>query len=301
MIDLPALAALAAAHPDDLARSVPPLLVGDRVFDTDTAPAIMGVVNLSLDSTYRESVATSHRTAVRKGRVLSAQGADFVDVGAESTGSDHARKTSSDQIAQLVPVVEELSDADILVSVEAYDAAVVAAALGAGARIVNLTGSSDDDAIFDLAAAYDATVLLCHVSGAHARDLDNRGVAADPVPEMREQFVRRIASAREHGVTRLMVDPGTGFGTPSIEGPLDRAVYQGAVLLQSFRLRDLGVPVCQALPHAFHLFEDQFRSAEGLFAVLASLGRCGVFRTHEVAQVRAVINSLAVLRTDLGR
>ena len=57
-----------------------------------------------------------------------------------------------------------------------------------------------------------------------------------------------------------------------------------SVLLNAFRLRSLGVPMCNALPHAFDLFEEQFRTAEGFFAVLAMLGGTGVLRTHEVAQ-----------------
>ena len=67
------------------------------------------------------------------------------------------------------------------------------------------------------------------------------------------------------------------------------------MLLNGFRLRDLGVPICQALPHAFDLFEEQFRTAEGFFAVLAMLGGTGVLRTHEVAQVRAVVASMRTL------
>lgn len=74
--------------------------------------------------------------------------------------------------------------------------------------------------------------------------------------------------------------------------------HQTKVILNSFRLRELGFPICQALPHAFDLFEDQFRTAEGFFAVLASLGGVGVFRTHEVAQVRAVSNAMHILSTN---
>jgi dihydropteroate synthase len=70
------------------------------------------------------------------------------------------------------------------------------------------------------------------------------------------------------------------------------------VLLQTIRLRVLGLPIGHALPHAFDLFEDQFRSAEGLFAVLAHLGGAGVFRTHEVPQVVAVLDALRVLSVD---
>ena len=70
------------------------------------------------------------------------------------------------------------------------------------------------------------------------------------------------------------------------------ARYQAVTLLHSFRLRRLGVPVCHALPHAFDVFEEQFRSAEGFFAVLAHLGGAGMYRTHEVPLVRSVLDAL---------
>ena len=66
----------------------------------------MGCVNLSRDSTYRESIATSTESAIRKGRVLAAQGADLIDVGAESSTAKAARATPQQQIDALVPVVE---------------------------------------------------------------------------------------------------------------------------------------------------------------------------------------------------
>ena len=65
------------------------------------------------------------------------------------------------------------------------------------------------------------------------------------------------------------------------------------MLLHSFRLRSL-VPSCQIIPHAFDVFQEGFRSAEGVFAVLAFLGRVGILRVHEVARVRA---SLELMRT----
>jgi dihydropteroate synthase len=88
-----------------------------------------------------------------------------------------------------------------------------------------------------------------------------------------------------------------GFYYGNLVDPLTRVQHQTKVILNSFRLRELGFPICQALPHAFDLFEDQFRTAEGFFAVLAGLGGVGVFRTHEVAQVTAVSNAMRLLST----
>jgi dihydropteroate synthase len=67
------------------------------------------------------------------------------------------------------------------------------------------------------------------------------------------------------------------------------------VILNTFRLRRLGFPICNAMPHAFDLFEDQFRTAEGFFTVLGQLGGTTIFRTHEVPQVVAVLEALRTL------
>jgi hypothetical protein len=60
----------------------------------------------------------------------------------------------------------------------------------------------------------------------------------------------------------------------------------------------MGLPVCHALPHAFDFFGEEVRSAEGFFAVLATLGRTGLYRTHEVPRVRAVLDVLAAIRPE---
>src|SRR5262252_3810737 len=94
--------------------------IAGRTFSFNSRPAIMGVINLSADSWYRESVCLTTEAAVRRGRVLSAQGAALVDVGAESTLAQAARVDDVAQNSKLLPVVRELRAANILVSVETY-------------------------------------------------------------------------------------------------------------------------------------------------------------------------------------
>lgn len=303
MISLRTLAALVEEHGDDLDRAVAPFQVGGRRLDTDAEPALMGIVNLSRDSWYRESVANSREHAVRRGRTLAAQGADFVDVGAESSDASTERVAAQQQADQLVPVIEELAAAGVATSVESYHPSTVEACLKAGSSVVNLSGSADDEEMFGLAAAYGASVVLCHIVGTHARDLADpaEAVDPDPFPAMLEQFERRLAHAHELGVPSVAIDPGIGFGFSWLPDPVERARYQTAVLLQTFRLRRLGAPVCHALPSAMDLFGEEVRTAEGFFAVLASLGQTGIYRTHEVPRVKAVLDAVRDLPTDLPR
>lgn len=295
MISLSALVELADTYRAELGLPVAPLLVGDQVFDLDARPAVMGCVNLSRDSTYRESIATSTASAIRKGRVLAAQGADFVDLGAESSTARAARIGAQQQIASLVPVIEELSADGIIVSAETYDPVVVRACLEAGAQILNFTGSADEDAVFELAAQFRATVVLCHVRGDNVRDITDATLDADALPGLIEYFDARVQLARRRGVDRIVIDPGMGFYYRNLVDPRTRLDHQTKVILNTFRLRRLGLPICHAMPHAFDLFEDQFRTAEGFFTVLGFLGGTGVFRTHEVPNVVAVLRAMTAL------
>ena len=295
MLTLAALVELAGQYHADLDRPVEPLVVGSRTFEVDVRPAVMGTINLSRDSTYRESIATSAESAIRKGRVMAAQGADLVDIGAESSTAKASRVGPNEQIALLVPVIEALTEQGVIVSAETYEPAVVQACLAAGAQILNLTGTAHHDEIYALAAEFGATVVMCYVGGANVRDITNVTVDDDPIPGLLEHFERRLAQARAAGVSSLVIDPGMGFFYGNLVDPMTRARHQSSVLLNTFRLRALGVPICNAMPHAFDIFEDQFRVAEGFFTVLGLLGGTSILRTHEVAQVSAVITAMQML------
>ncbi len=292
MLSLQDLAALATAHSADLAQEVPRIRIGDAVYD---GPVLMGTVNLSRDSTYRESIAISTESALRKSRVLAAEGATVIDIGAESSTAKAARVGAQEQIEALVPVIAPLASEGIVVSTETYEPTVVQAALTAGTQVLNMTGVEHEDAMLDLAAGAGATVVMCFSGGANVREITDLTLEGDPIPDLLAHFEPRLERARTRGVENVIIDPGMGFFYGNLTDPLTRARHQARVLLQCFRLRPLGVPICNALPHAFDLFEEQFRTAEGFYAVLTLLGGTSMLRTHEVAQVRAVVRAMTEL------
>lgn len=296
MISLADLADLARQFEGDLSLPVESLRVGDQEIDVDTTPAIMGCINLSQDSTYRESIATSTRSAIRKGRVLAAQGAHIVDIGAESSNPHTAQVAAQEQASALMPVVKVLASEGIAVSIETYEPAVARSCLEAGALLLNYSGGpASDGEIFPMLADHQATVILCYIEGENSRDVSAKGIDQDPIPRMLDYFERRVDHARSVGVDRIAIDPGIGFSHERSVAANIRTQYQGRALLNTFRLRRIGLPICHALPHAFGLFEDEFRTAEGFFTVLAHLGGTGIYRTHEVPQIRAILATLREL------
>jgi dihydropteroate synthase len=255
----------------------------------------MGVVNLSPDSWYRESVCLTAEAAVRRSKVLVAQGADIVDVGAESTLAHAARLGDAAHNSRLLPVIKELHAAKILVSVETYSPAVTRACLEAGANILNLTGTDHGDELFRMVAAHDAAIILCYVQGRNVREVGDFDFSAEPIEMMREYFARQIETAQRNGVEKILLDPGLGFYYRNLQDSAVRVRHQMNVFLNTFRLRTLGFPICHALPHAFEFFRDEVRCAEPFFAVLAALGKTDLFRTHEVPRIKAVLDTLKVL------
>ncbi|MFZ0829132.1 MAG: dihydropteroate synthase [Verrucomicrobiia bacterium] len=294
MLKLEQLAELLENHRAAASERVKDFSVGGRPFAFHSQPAIMGVVNLSPDSWYRESVCLTAEAAVQRGKVLREQGADIVDLGAESTLAHAARVEDAAQNSKLIPVIKELRQAGILVSVETYSPAVTRACLAAGANILNLTGTEGSDELYRLVAAHDAAVILCHVQGKNVREVGDFDFSADPVEKMRVHFARQIEIAQRNGVEKIFIDPGLGFYYRNLQDSAVRVRHQMTVFLNSFRLRTLGFPICHALPHAFEFFGDEVRCAEPFFAVLAALGQTNLFRTHEVPRIKAVLDTLKV-------
>ena len=294
MLKLEQLAELLEKNRAAASARVKEFSIGGRKLNFNSQPAIMGVVNLSPDSWYRESVCLSAEAAIQRGKILTAQGADIIDLGAESTLAQAARVKDAAQKSKLIPVVKKLRTAKIPVSVETYSPNVAQAALEAGANALNLTGTAGSKEIFRMAAAHDAAVIICFVQGKNVREVGDFDLSADPVEMMRGYFSRQIEIAQRSGVKKILLDPGLGFYYRNLQDSAVRVRHQMNIFLNTFRLRELGFPVCHALPHAFEFFGDEVRCAEPFFAVLAALGKTDLFRTHEVPRVKAVLETLNV-------
>jgi dihydropteroate synthase len=294
MLRLEDMAELARAHSDSLDARVAAFEVCGRRFDGNARPELMGVINLSADSWYRESVSLSADAAIRRGRILAAHGAAILDIGAESSLEHAERVEEARQNSRLLPVVRELASDGHVVSVETYHPEVTRACFEAGARVLNLTGNVRTPEMFRMVADHGGAVILCHVQGANVREVGDFDFGADPAAMLYEHFARQLETAAANGVTRAWIDPGLGFYYRNLGDSGTRIRHQMRVFLNTFRLRSLGFPTCHALPHAFECFEEDVRSAEPFFAVLAALGRTDLLRTHEVPRVRAVLRTMGL-------
>ncbi|MDY7003420.1 MAG: dihydropteroate synthase [Cyanobacteriota bacterium] len=297
MLNIEDLYTIHEQHKDAIKAKVEEFSIGNKQFNFNTEKAILGVINLSNDSWYRESVCLSAETAIRRGMVLKAQGADIVDIGAESTLEKAERVEDIRQKSQILPVLKSLNQAGVLTSIETYYPEVATECLKAGANIINLTGPEKSSEIYQAVSEFNAGVIICYVQGKNVREVGDFDFGDDPTDLMYEYFAKEIEIATKYGVRKIFIDPGLGFYYKNLQDSSLRIGYQMRTFLNTFRLRKLGFPVCHALPHAFEFFGEEVRSAEPFFAVLAALGKTDLLRTHEVPKIRAVLDTLGLFQS----
>lgn len=289
MLDYQVLSPLLDKYRSVLGKPVRTFTLGGRLFDFNRYRYLVGVINLSTDSWYRESVCATTEAAIARAEMLDADGADIIDIGAEST-LPHARRADiQQQLDRLLPVVEALKARRLLVSVESYYPDVLEACARLGADIFNLTGTLYSEEIFRLAATYDVAVILCYVQGPTVRQVGDFRFHDDMIAEIARYFRDLTAQAERYGVSKCFLDPGLGFYYNNLQDSRLRVHYQLNTFLHCFRLHEIGYPTFNILPHASEIFlEDERRAAEPFFSVLALLGGTHVIRSHEVRTVHRI-------------
>jgi dihydropteroate synthase len=197
----------------------------------------MGVLNVTPDSFSDGGCFADRESAVAHGLAMAAAGADYVDVGGESTRPGADRVDAAEERRRVVPVVRDLTAAGVRVSVDTTRTEVAAAALGAGAVLVNdISGGLADDGMAALVADAGVPWVLMHWRG-HSREMYARAEYGDVVTEVRAELSARVDAALAAGVAadQLVLDPGLGFAK--------QAAHNWALLAALPQLVALGLPV----------------------------------------------------------
>ena len=175
----------------------------------------MGIINITPDSFSDGGQLATLDAAAERGVRMVGEGADILDIGGESTRPGSDPVDASEEIERVVPVVERMTRAvpDIPVSVDTRKAAVAAAALEAGAAIVNDVSAGADPEMFEVVAGSGAGVVLMHMLG-DPKTMQDDPVYGDVVDDVHAYLDGRIEAAVAAGIhrDRICIDPGIGFG-----------------------------------------------------------------------------------------
>src|SRR5215207_4323973 len=177
------------------------------------SPLVMGVVNVTPDSFSDGGRWFDADAAIAHGVELVADGADVLDVGGESTRPGAARVEPDEELRRGVPVIRELAARGIRVSVDTMRAATAAAAVDAGAEIINdVSAGLADAAMARIAAESGARYVAMHWRG-HSDRMDELAEYRDVAVEVRDELAHRVDALVAAGVAhdRLILDPGLGF------------------------------------------------------------------------------------------
>ncbi|HEV7869945.1 MAG TPA: dihydropteroate synthase [Modestobacter sp.] len=267
---------------------------------------VMGVLNVTPDSFSDGGCFADTASAVAHGLAMHAAGADYVDVGGESTRPGADRVDAGEECRRVVPVVAELVAAGVRVSVDTTRAEVAAAALTAGAELVNdVSGGLADAGMARLVADAGVPWVLMHWRG-HSREMYAAARYGDVVTEVSAELTARVEDVVAAGVApeQLVLDPGLGFAK--------RAEHNWALLAGLERLVALGLPVLVGASRKTFLgrlladTEGATRPAEQRDAatlattvLAAEAGAWGV-RVHDAAASADAVRTVAAVRAVRG-
>jgi dihydropteroate synthase len=258
---------------------------------------LMGVVNVTPDSFSDGGLYLDPEAAIARGEVLAAAGASILDVGGESTRPGAEPVGAATERGRVEPVVAALAGAGHRVSIDTSKASVAAAALDAGARIVNdVTALRGDGEMATLCAERGATVVLMHMRG-EPRTMQRDPTYEDVVAEVKSFLAERLEAALAAGIAeeRIWLDPGIGFGKT--------AEHNLELLRRLGELAALGRPLVVGTSRKSFIGRlDGSAAGERLggtiaSSVLAAAEGAEVLRVHDVAEAS---QALAVAAAILG-
>ena len=198
---------------------------------------IMGILNVTPDSFADGGKHDTYEKAVARGLEMIAEGVDIIDVGGESTRPGADRVTALEEQRRVIPVIENLSQTGIPISIDTMHAQTAELAITAGASIVNdVSGGLADGLMHEVVAEMGCPYILMHWRG-HSKDMNSQAIYGDVVKDVIAELNIQIDAALRSGIAKnnLIIDPGLGFAKD--------AAQNWEILNRIDEITDLGFPV----------------------------------------------------------
>ena len=248
----------------------------------------MGVVNITPDSFSDGGRFLAAEAAIAQAERLIADGADLLDLGAESTRPGAEPVTAEEELARLRPVLQALAGrVDVPLSVDTMKPAVAEECLRLGATILNDITGARDERMLALACAKNATIVLMHMRGT-PRTMQQQTEYNDVVADVANYLAERAAAARAAGIANIIIDPGLGFA---------KTAPQSMELLRRLdELQAIGCPILVGVSRKSFLGaasgckDASARLPETVAAItIAALQGAEYVRVHDVAECRRAL------------
>jgi dihydropteroate synthase len=249
---------------------------------------VMGILNITPDSFADGGKYNDFESAIRRGQEMIAEGVDIIDIGGESTKPGVERITLDEELDRVIPVIRELSQLGIKISIDTMRSEVARKAIDAGASIINdVSGGLADPEMLTTAASLELPYIAMHWRG-HSKDMNSQAVYKDVVSEVIEELQDRITASLDAGIKKdnLIIDPGIGFAKD--------ADHNWTIIDSISTFVDLGYPVLVGASRKRFLGGDNpdLREAATI-ALTQRLSTTGIWaiRVHSVKPHKEVMSA----------
>ncbi len=260
----------------------------DTVLDLAT-PQVMGILNATPDSFYKESRIEQLALSVQKAVEMVAAGAAILDIGGQSTRPGAELVSEAVEIERVVPVIEAIHAAlpQIPISIDTYHAVVAKAALDAGASIVNdISCGNFDENMIDMVVANQAGYIGMHQTGSPAT-LHQIDIRSDIMQDLLDYFNLKKTEFASKGLTNWIIDPGFGFS---------KTIEENFTIVKSLnQLQSIGLPILLGVSRKSSIYKTLgVTAADALngttvLNTVGLLGGANILRVHDVQEAKEAI------------
>lgn len=262
-------------------------------------PLVMGILNYTADSFYKGSRLTSNKNVIDQAIKMADEGADILDIGAQSTRPGSSRISAKEEIEKLIPLVTVLKkETGKLISVDTYHADVAQVAVNAGADIINdISGGNMDDSMIATAGKLHVPYICMHMRGT-PQNMQTLTNYDDILKELLDYFIERIEKCRLAGIHDVIIDPGFGFA---------KTIEQNFFLLRHLRIFKIpGKPILAGISRKSTIYrsldiepEDALNGTTVLNTLALENG-ADILRVHDVKEAVEVVRLFMIYQKSRG-
>jgi dihydropteroate synthase len=252
-------------------------------------PLLMGIINATPDSFYKGHLDEGVEPMILMAEQMLADGADVLDIGGQSTRPGSERISVDEELKRVLPLIEAIHEKipTAIISIDTYHSAVAAAAVAAGASIVNdISAGNMDEAMLDTVASLRVPYVCMHMKGEPAT-MQREAVYEDVVKEVLDFFIGKIDSCRRAGITDVIIDPGFGFA---------KTIEQNFRLLRSLStLSIIEKPILAGLSRKSTIYKtlgitaDDALNGTTVLNTMALMNGASILRVHDVKAAKEAV------------
>ena len=244
----------------------------------------MGILNVTSDSFSDGGLFINKEDAVRHALKMIESGADIIDIGGESTRPGSEPVSETEELERVIPVIDEILDLkpEAIISIDTTKTNVARQALKHGALIVNdISGGTFEPNIFEVVSEFNAAMILMHIKG-KPKTMQVSPEYSDVFTEVYDYLGKQSSIATEHGIEKIIVDPGIGFGK--------RLEHNLSLINRLEDFKSLGFPILIGLSrksfigNILNLPVEERDDATNSMNILALSKGARIIRTHNIKQ-----------------